>query len=116
MGSGLFDDTADALDDIGESDYQALLAQHRHLQDLSKAQGRFVIADQLAESATAATLSRPEGKLMISDGPFAETKEVLVGFYLFDCDHLDQAIELAGQIPIPNGTRVEIRPVKVHIG
>ena len=45
----------------------------------------------------------------------SSTCQVLVGYYLFDCDHLDQAIELAGMIPMPNGTKVEVRPVKNHI-
>lgn len=104
-----------ALDNLTEAEYQALLDQHNQLQIKSKAEGRFVVADRLEESSSATTLSRPDGKLMISDGPFSETKEVLVGYYLFDCDHLDQAIELAGMIPMPNGAKVEVRPVKDHI-
>jgi hypothetical protein len=65
----------------------------------------------LEPSATATTVRLTEsGDQIVSDGPFAETKEQLGGFYLLDCRDLDEAIAWAKKIPMPGGT-VEIRPV-----
>ena len=65
----------------------------------------------LQPSATATTVRIQEsGEPIVSDGPFAETKEQLGGYYLLDCKDLDDALEWAKKIPMPGGT-VEIRPV-----
>jgi len=52
-----------------------------------------------------------DGETLVSDGPFAETKEQLGGYFLADCKDLDQAIELAQRIPVVNTGSVEIRPI-----
>ena len=65
----------------------------------------------LQPSATATTVKiRAEGEPIVSDGPFAETKEQLGGYYLLDCKDLDEALAWAKRIPMPGGT-VEVRPV-----
>jgi hypothetical protein len=65
----------------------------------------------LQPSATATTVKIEEsGDPIVSDGPFAETKEQLGGFYLLDCKDLDDALAWAKKIPLPGGT-VEVRPV-----
>jgi hypothetical protein len=65
----------------------------------------------LQQSATATTVEIQEsGDPIVSDGPFAETKEQLGGFYLLDCNDLDDALAWAKKIPMPGGT-VEVRPV-----
>ena len=65
----------------------------------------------LQPSATATTVRIPEsGDPIVSDGPFAETKEQLAGYYLLDCKDLDDALAWAKRIPMPGGT-VEVRPV-----
>ena len=65
----------------------------------------------LQSSATATTVRIQEsGEQIVSDGPFAETKEQLGGYYLLDCKDLDEAIAWAKKIPMPGGT-VEVRPV-----
>jgi hypothetical protein len=51
------------------------------------------------------------GEVVVSDGPYADTKEVLAGFFLLECDDIDQAIELAGRIPAAWNGAVEVRPV-----
>lgn len=51
------------------------------------------------------------GEVVTSDGPFAETKEVLTGFYLIECDDLDEAVSWAAQIPAAWQSKVEVRPV-----
>jgi hypothetical protein len=74
--------------------------------------GVFVGGEGLQPSATATTVRIPEsgGDPIVSDGPFAETKEQLGGYYLLDCKDLDDALVWAKRIPMPGGT-VEVRPV-----
>jgi hypothetical protein len=65
----------------------------------------------LQPSSTATTVQIPEsGDPIVTDGPFAETKEALGGYYLLDCRDLDDALAWAKRIPMPGGT-VEVRPV-----
>jgi hypothetical protein len=64
---------------------------------------------QPAETATTVKIQE-SGEPIVSDGPFAETKEQLGGYYLLDCKDLDDALEWAKRIPMPSGT-VEVRPV-----
>jgi hypothetical protein len=65
----------------------------------------------LEPSSTATTVRiQPSGEPIVSDGPFAETKEQLAGYYLLDCKDLDDALAWAKRIPMPGGT-VEVRPV-----
>jgi hypothetical protein len=73
--------------------------------------GVYVAGEALTESSTATTLRiGAGGEQVVTDGPFAETKEQLGGFYLLDCSDLDEAIEWAKQLPMDQGA-VEIRPV-----
>lgn len=60
---------------------------------------------------TATTVRVRESKTLTTDGPFAETKEILGGFYLVDCKSLDEAIEVAGRIPGARRGSIEIRPI-----
>lgn len=74
--------------------------------------GVFVAGEGLQPSATATTLSNTGGaERSVTDGPFAETKEQLGGFYLLDCANLDEALEWAKKIPVQEGGSVEVRPV-----
>ena len=73
--------------------------------------GVFVAGEGLQPSATASTVKKEaEDQQLVTDGPFAETKEQLGGFYLLECENLDEAIAWAKRIPMPGGT-VEVRPV-----
>jgi len=75
-------------------------------------QGKSAGASRLQPVSTATTLRHSKGKLAVSDGPFAETKEVLGGFVLLECENLDEAVALARNFPsLPAGFAVEIRPV-----
>jgi hypothetical protein len=67
--------------------------------------------EALHPAATATTVRVRDGKTLTTDGPFAETKEVLGGFYVLDCKDLDEAIELAAMIPGAQSGCVEVRPV-----
>jgi hypothetical protein len=68
--------------------------------------------ERLRPSATATTLRLNGGKRLLSDGPFAETKEQLGGFYVVEAKDLDEAVELASKMPhLADGGAVEIRPI-----
>jgi hypothetical protein len=73
--------------------------------------GELVSGEPLQGVETATTVRVRGGRTASTDGPFAETKEVLGGYYLVDCKDLDRAIELAARIPAAHGGSVEVRPV-----
>ena len=75
--------------------------------------GVLVAAEPLADTATATTVRVRDGKPLITDGPFAETKEQLAGYFVLDCRDLDEAIEWAARMPNCKGgdRSVEIRPM-----
>ena len=92
----------------GEEEEKVLEA-HRALQQDTKQSGVYIGATQLSE-AGAMTVRYREGDSIVTDGPFAETKELFIGFYLFDCASMDEALALAKRIPISEMGSVEVRP------
>ena len=82
--------------------------------DEAKRKGVFIAAEPLQPTTTATTVRMEDGKPLILDGPFAETKEQLAGYYILDCDNLDEAISWAAKIPTScKGGEgcIEIRPI-----
>ena len=73
--------------------------------------GWFLGGEALQPTSAATTVRDRDGKIMTTDGPFAETKEQLGGYYLIECDHLDDAIEAASRIPSVGRGSVEVRPI-----
>jgi len=71
----------------------------------------FVAGEPLEAVTTATTVRVRDGKALTTDGPFAETKETLGGFYILDCENLDQAIEYAAKIPTAKHGSIEVRPI-----
>ena len=67
--------------------------------------------DQLADTRQATTVRETDGKVLTTDGPFAETKEQLGGYYIIECANLDEAIEAAGKLPAAKHGSVEVRPL-----
>ena len=74
-------------------------------------EGWYEAGEALQATPSATTVRVREGQTMTTDGPFAETKEQLGGFYLVECDDLDQAIEAASRIPGAKYGTIEVRPV-----
>ncbi|MEV1076482.1 YciI family protein [Micromonospora parva] len=72
--------------------------------------GRRLTGDALAPTSAATTVRVRGGELLVSEGPFAETAEVIVGFDLLDCADLDEAIEVARTHPMAREGRLELRP------
>ena len=87
-----------------EPDIDQWVAEH-------DAAGRRLLGMALAPKSDATTVRVRDGKLLITDGPFAETKEIIVGFDLLECADLAEAIEVARAHPMARGGRIEIRPL-----
>jgi len=76
-----------------------------------KAAGQFIATSPLHHTSTATSLRIRDGKRLITDGPFAETREQLGGFFLIKADDLDQALSIAELLPMAKRGTIEIRPV-----
>jgi hypothetical protein len=74
--------------------------------------GLLVAAEALEPVQTARTVRVRGGKAMVTDGPFAETKELLAGFYLIEAKDFDEALEIAAKIPPAREGSIEVRPVR----
>jgi len=95
-------------DALSEDEQKAMFADYVALGEDPRARG----GAQLQPIETATTVRVEEGQALTTDGPFADTKEVLVGYYVFEADNLDEAIELAARIPAARlGGAVEVRPL-----
>ena len=96
-----------------EEEFNALFQAYTRFDEEGKALNKIVSAAALQPTATATSLRIRDGKVLTTDGPFAETKEQLGGYYILDCEDLDEALEWAAKIPdAANGT-IEIRPKMV---
>ena len=76
--------------------------------------GNFKAGDRLRPTATATTVRVRDGKILATDGPFAETREQLGGYYLVEARDLDAAIEMAARIPGARDGSIEVRPVMIY--
>ena len=106
----LINDESGYADRAPDQQAEAMKAWDTYTQALVDA-GVFVSGEGLSPSSTATTVQlRDGGDPIVSDGPFAETKEQLGGYYLLDCKDLDDALAWAKRVPMPGGS-VEVRPV-----
>ena len=76
--------------------------------------GHFKAGDGLQPTTTATTVRVRDGKVLTTDGPFAETREQLAGYYLVDAKDLDTAIGIAARIPNAKNGSIEVRPVMIY--
>jgi hypothetical protein len=94
---------------------RACAETHASVMDETARRGLLISASPLEGTGTATTVRQKDGHTLISDGPFAETKEQLAGYYILDCRDLDEAIEWASRIPTDcfgGEGCVEIRPLR----
>jgi hypothetical protein len=99
------------MEDASPEEQKAMLDRWGEYTKRSVDNGAFIAGEALQPSESATTVKIKEGEEpIVSDGPFAESKEQLGGFYLFECKDLDEALEYAKRIPFTEGT-VEVRPV-----
>ena len=98
----------DSMDGYSESERQAMTAEYMEIRGLPG----MVSGAGLQGTETATSVRRQDGQTLITDGPFADTKEVFAGFYLMEADDIDAALEVAQRIPaVRLGGVVEIRPL-----
>ena len=97
--------------DISQDEREHCYEESTKLCHEMQAAGKYVSAAPLHPVASATSVRVREGKRLLTDGPFAETKEQLGGYYLIDADDLDDAIRIAERIPPARWGTVEIRPV-----
>jgi hypothetical protein len=96
---------------VGEAQLKAMYADYRtYTQELMKA-GVMRTGSELKPTSTATTVRLRGGKVLSTDGPFAETKEQLGGYYLIDVANLDEAVKWAGKCPGAKTGSVEVRPL-----
>ena len=100
------------LDAMPESDLQALVDESLDYDDTLRKSGHFVAAQALESVNAATTVRTRNGKVSVTDGPFAETNEQIGGFILIEARDLNEAIQLASHIPGGRLGGVEVRPVK----
>jgi hypothetical protein len=94
-----------------EEQVNAVMAEYFAYSDAIRNEGIFVAGDALQGPETAHTVRMREGERIVADGPFAETKEIVGGYYVVNCDTLDQAIDAAARIPSARFGAVEVRPI-----
>lgn len=94
--------------------FGAMFGEYQAFRTESSKRGALVAGDALQPTSTATTIRVRDGKMLVTDGPFAETKEQLGGYYVLDCPSLDEALELAAMIPGARTGSVEIRPIMVY--
>lgn len=90
----------------------AFMNEYFSFTDEIKKSGKHLAGEALQPIATATTLRMRNGKLSTTDGPFAETKEQLGGFYMIDAKDLNEALQIAGRIPSVRTGSIEVRPIQ----
>jgi len=100
-----------ASPEYGSPEWGAFMEGYAEAGKTFHARGVFQAGDALQPTNTATSVRVRDGKTETMDGPFAETKERLGGFYLLDCKDLDEAIEMAALIPSAAFGTIEVRPI-----
>jgi hypothetical protein len=96
---------------LSETERQDCYIESTQLAKDIHARGQFLSANPLHPTAMATSVRMRDGKRLVTDGPFAETREQLGGYFLVEAKNLDDAIAIAGKIPMARKGTVEVRPV-----
>ena len=107
----LINDDESQWGEMPEDERNAVYAEYGKYTEEVQSRGILVGANQLQPGETATVVSVRGGETITTDGPFAETKEVLGGYYLIDVETLDEALEWAAKIPSARYGHIEVRPV-----
>ena len=94
-----------------KAEMEAILHGHERFEAELRAAGKMVHTERLRSDEEASRVRFKAGQRLVTDGPFTETKEILGGFYLIECDTKDEAIEWAKRLPFREGRTVEVRPI-----
>jgi hypothetical protein len=96
---------------IPPADGEAIMGEYFAFSEGIRRSGQYVAAEALQPTSTATTVKVRNGKVSTTDGPFAETKEQLGGFYLIEAKDLNEAIQVATRIPSAKTGSIEVRPI-----
>jgi hypothetical protein len=99
------------LESMPKSDADAFMGEYFTFTDTIKKSGQYIAGEALQPVQTATTIRIRNGKISTTDGPFAETKEQLGGFYMINARDLNEAIQVASKIPSARIGSIEVRPV-----
>jgi hypothetical protein len=99
---------------MNDADRQKMTSEYGAFTQSIIQSGHFKAGDGLQPSTTATTVRVREGKVLTTDGPFAETREQLGGYYLVEAKDLDAAIAIAARIPGARNGSVEVRPIMIY--
>jgi hypothetical protein len=108
--------TRQIWESLSESERAEGLASYAALNEELAASGELIVAEALADQQMAKRVTVRDGQPITSDGPFAEVKEQLAGFYLVDCDSIDRAAAIAARIPEAPVAQIEVRPILTYAG
>lgn len=100
-----------AWDGLTQQDRQKIYADYGKFTQEIMASGHHLAGSELYPCSTATSVRVRDGKQLATDGPFAETKEQLAGYYLIEAGNLDEAISIAARIPSAQVGTIEVRPV-----
>jgi hypothetical protein len=98
------------------SEQAAGLRAYAALNEDLAASGEMIVAESLADPSLTRHVTVRDGQATVTDGPFAESKEQLAGFYLVECDGIERATEIATRFPEAEAGVVEVRPVRTYSG
>jgi hypothetical protein len=107
----LIHDNEKAWGALGDDEQKQIMAEYRRVTEQMRASGHHRAGSQLQPTSTATSVRVRNGKRLITDGPFAETREQLGGYYLVEAKDLDEAISLAERLPSARMGTIEIRPL-----
>lgn len=105
----------DLIDALSQEEMDALMKKHGAFHEQTKTNRSFAIASKLMSTGTAVTVAQDGDEFVVTDGPFAETKEQFLGFYVVDCPTLEDAIAAVKLLPLDHH-RIELRPVDYFEG
>ena len=101
-----------AWETMTKEDGDRIMGEYFAFTDDIRKSGQYVAGEALQPTATATTVRVRKGKIATTDGPFAETKEQLGGYYLVEAKDLNEAIQIAARIPAAKNGSVEVRPIQ----
>ena len=96
---------------LSQDDYDWVLREHIRFQKETEVSGEHIASHALADPSSSTTVRVRNGIMTATDGPFAEAKEHLAGYYLVECDRRERAVELAARIPDAHITGIEVREI-----
>ena len=103
-----------AWDDASDEERQEVYARYGAFADEARRAGVLAGGDELASTSSATTVRIRDGQSEVTDGPYAEAKEALGGYFLLECASMDEALDWAAKIPAAEHGAVEVRPVHTN--